>query len=106
MAGAVAVDDIDLLPRSLVLLSNHPNPFNPHTTITYAMPADGIVRLQIYDLRGRLVRTLVDETASAGWHEVSWNGRDMWGDEVSSGVYLTRLEAGGDVAHGRMSLLR
>jgi len=99
MAAAVAVDDIDQL-------SNHPNPFNPHTTITYAMPADGIVRLQIYDLRGRLVRTLVDETASAGWHEVSWNGRDMSGDEVSSGVYLTRLEAGGDVAHGRMSLLR
>lgn len=87
-------------------LAIHPNPFNPKTTIQYKLSVSGPVRLQIFDLRGRLVTDLVDETVSAGQHEVTWYGRDSNGREVPSGVYVSRLEAGSQVAYGRMTLVR
>jgi flagellar hook assembly protein FlgD len=83
-----------------------PNPFNPTTTIGFTVPAAAPVRLQVFDLRGRLVATLVDEELRAGQHEVIWTGSDASGREVPSGVYLSRLAAGGKVVHGRMALVR
>ena len=88
------------------LLGNHPNPFNPQTTIAYEMPGADHVRIVVVDLRGRLVATLVDEVVTAGRHVVTWNGRDDAGRDVDSGVYLSRLATGRGIEHGRMALVR
>jgi flagellar hook assembly protein FlgD len=66
----------------------------------------GAARLEIFDLRGRLVRVLVDEVLSAGRYEVMWDGTDSSGRAMASGVYLSRFEADGHVAQGRLSLVQ
>ena len=93
-------------PARLALGPATPNPFNPSTTLSFATPASGHVRLQVIDLGGRLVATLVDRVVTAGRHTVVWDGRDAAGREVPSGVYLSRIEAGDAVARGRMTLVR
>ncbi len=75
-----------------VSLSNHPNPFNPRTTISYSVTEPGSVRLRVFDLRGRLVRVLVDRTAVAGRHDVEWGGRTDSGRLLPSGTYVVQLE--------------
>jgi beta-glucanase (GH16 family) len=89
-----------------VLLPCAPNPFNPRTTLRFELPAAGPVRLAVYDVAGRLVRTLLDESRGAGSHETEWDGRDASGQAVGSGVYLARLEFDGKVMVTRMGLLR
>lgn len=85
---------------------NYPNPFNPETTIEFVAPADGRVRLTVFDARGRQVRILADESMRAGSHTVTWDGRDDHGHLLASGIYFHRLESGG-VAHiGKMVLLK
>jgi hypothetical protein len=74
---------------------NVPNPFNPITTITYDVATPGNVRIAIYDVAGRLVRTLVDESAPAGRFDAVWDGRDNRGAAVHSGVYFYRMTAPG-----------
>jgi hypothetical protein len=74
-------------------VSIYPNPFNPSTTLSYQLPQDAAVRLEVYDLIGRKVRSLVDESKSAGYYRVVWNGRDETGRDVASGVYLYRFSA-------------
>jgi hypothetical protein len=84
-----------------------PNPFNPRTLIRYDLRHRAPVRLQIYDLRGRLVRNLVaDETEEAGRHEVAWDGRDDAGQPLGAGTYLCRLVIPGSVASQRATLLK
>jgi hypothetical protein len=78
----------------LTLSQNHPNPFNPSTRIEYYLPERSDVRLVIYDVNGRRIRTLVSFSRPAGRHEVEWDGRDDLGTAAASGVYLCRLEAG------------
>ena len=70
------------------------------------LPTAGPVRLTIHDSRGRFITTLIDGSISAGHHTRVWTGRDVAGRSVASGVYLSRLEAGGQVVHGRMTLAR
>jgi len=89
-----------------VHISLAPNPFNPSTTIAYELPAAGPMRLQVFDLRGRLVRTLVEESMAAGRHEARWDGRDNDSRGLPSGVYVSRLQAGAKVALGQMTLVR
>jgi hypothetical protein len=102
-----AVGVRDATPPSPVrLLGSRPNPFNPRTTIAFEVAADGPVRLQVYDLKGRLIATLVDGPVTAGVHEAVWMGRDAAGRELPSGVYLCRLSGAGQVVHGRMTLVR
>jgi hypothetical protein len=79
------------LPARLALIPNVPNPFNPRTTIGYALPRGGQVELVIYDLQGRLVRRLLDEMRPAGAASLDWDGLDGRGNAVSSGVYIVRL---------------
>ena len=83
-----------------------PNPFNPRTTISWDLGRSGQTRLQVVDLRGRLVATLVDDVLPAGAHDVVWAGKNDQGVEMPSGVYLSRLETAGQVVHGRMMLVR
>jgi len=89
------VSDPASLPARIAL-SNHPNPFGLETGIQYRLPATAPVNLAIYDVAGRLVRTLLDgEFEAAGAHEVAWNGRDDRGLPVATGVYFARIVAAG-----------
>jgi hypothetical protein len=72
------------------------NPFRTETALSMGLVQDGPVRLQVFDLAGRLVVTLADRPEHAGWHVVAWNGRDARGVRVPSGVYVARLESGGE----------
>ncbi len=96
------------LPREFRLNQNSPNPFNPSTAISYSVPEGSAVRinLKVFDLRGRLVRTLVDEVHQAGTHRVFWNGTDETGRKVPSGVYLYCLQAGDWARTRKMVLLK
>jgi hypothetical protein len=85
----------DVPPAATALVGIHPNPFNPETRVTFDLAGSQQVKLAVYDLKGNLVRTLVDESRPAGRHEVVWNGRDANDRQVASGVYMARLVAGG-----------
>ena len=91
------------LPSEFALSQNYPNPFNPTTVISYQLPVDthGRVSLQIYNLRGQLVETLVNEPQDAGFYSMEWNGSN-----VSSGIYFYRLVADGFVSSHKMVLMK
>ena len=76
------------------LLQNHPNPFNPRTSIRYVLANPEHVSLRIYDVRGQLVKTLVQRHQGTGWHIVDWDGRDDRGNTSASGVYHYRMTTG------------
>jgi len=89
------------------LMQNHPNPFNPQTTIKYELPEQIPVTLRVFDLAGRLVYVLVEgEETAAGSHTATWTGQDAQGRAAPSGTYFYRLEAGGFVETRRMTLIR
>jgi beta-glucanase (GH16 family) len=90
-----------------VLHPCYPNPFNPSTTIAFELAEPATVTLGIYDVAGRLVRTLAaGEPTGAGRHEATWNGRDAAGQAAPAGVYFYRLDAGGQSLTRRMTLLK
>ncbi len=93
-------------PDAMLQVSQYPNPFNPTTTIALDLPHAADVRLRIYDLRGALVRTLLDERLATGRHEIPWNGTDDRGAAVASGVYFSETHAGNEVRVQKMALVR
>lgn len=95
-------------PSRAALAQNRPNPFNPLTTIGYAVPGPGpkSVRITVFDVSGRRVATLVSRTLDPGYYEVRWNGRSDWGSDVSSGVYFYRAAIGRQIITRKMALLR
>ena len=96
-----------VVPRGwLVLRQNRPNPFNPSTVIDYYLPTAGRVTVGIFDVRGRLVVKLVDETRARGEHSIRWSGLDARGATVPSGVYFYRLTIGKESASRKMLLCR
>ncbi len=96
----------DAPTRGVVLLQNHPNPFNPSTTISFSLERAMRVALAIYDVRGREVATLVDRRFTPGLHRVSWDGIDAGGAPVGSGIYFYRLSSGGKTLGRKMMLLK
>ena len=94
------------VPTEFALEANYPNPFNPTTTIQYALPEDASVTLEVFDAMGRLVATLVNGQQSAGRYDAQWNGRSDAGNTVASGMYLYRLKAGNFVETRTMLLLK
>ncbi|UCF78029.1 MAG: T9SS type A sorting domain-containing protein [Candidatus Eiseniibacteriota bacterium] len=88
------------------LLQNYPNPFNPLTRIEFQLERAGPVTLRVYDVSGKLVKTLVQGTADPGRHTVLWRGEDERGKPVASGIYVYTLEAGGMSASRKMVLLK
>ena len=88
------------------LNQNFPNPFNPVTTITYSIPKSAHVNLRIYDVRGRLITSLVNGQKTAGEHTATWNGEDKGGSLVASGVYFVRLESRGKVQTRKIVMLK
>ncbi len=97
---------VNELPTTFDLSPNHPNPFNPTTSITYALPQAVEVKLVIFDLQGRHVRTLVDQRQPAGSYAITWDGRNEQGEVIASGVYLYQLRAGSFVQTRKMALVR
>jgi len=94
-------------PTGFTLLQNYPNPFNPSTTIGFSVPQSGPALLEIYDVTGRHVRTLISGQVAAGHHTVQWDGKDERGSSVGSGVYFYRLRSGANsVASMKMLLLK
>ena len=94
------------LPQNFRLHQNFPNPFNPETTIRYDLAGPAEVRLTVYDVLGRRVRTLVAKKQAAGEHSAVWDGRDDRGRQLASGVYVYRLEAGDFTKSAKMLLLK
>ena len=80
------------LPTRTKLAPPHPNPFNPQTLIPFELAKSGVVRLTVYDLRGALVRTLLDTQLQPGSHAVRWDGTSETGVGVATGVYIVQLE--------------
>ncbi|MCZ6767337.1 MAG: T9SS type A sorting domain-containing protein [bacterium] len=103
--GATGIGDLESLPYRLY--QNTPNPFNPTTVIQYDMPpAGGAVKLEVFDVFGRLVNTLVDGFVDGGPQFANWDGRDARGATVASGVYFYRLRASGFSETRKMVLLK
>jgi len=108
-------DDFSQVPVGFTLEQNYPNPFNrstersrrsPATTIRYQLPKTTQVVLKIYNTFGQEVRTLVNARQPAGVNTVVWDGRDGFGKEVSSGIYIYRLQTGESIQSRKMSLVR
>ena len=92
--GSASVSEQINLPSTIALEQNYPNPFNPQTTLTYILPEETMVTLVVYDILGKQIKTIVNQSQNAGVHNVEWNGTDISGTLVSGGVYLYRIEAG------------
>jgi spore germination protein YaaH len=95
-------------PGDFQLTQNYPNPFNPSTTISYTLINTAPLRtqLKIYDILGREVVTLIDETKIAGKYEVVWDGHDAHGEQVANGIYIYRLQVGNKMKTKQMTLVR
>jgi hypothetical protein len=95
------LDDEVVLPSEVTLKGNYPNPFNPATTISFALPVDGKVTLSVYSINGSLVKTLVDGQRTAGFHDVTFDA-----SELASGIYFYRLNTGSFTDIGKMILMK
>lgn len=105
MPGGPKVD-ANTAPTEFCIASVYPNPFNAATLIEFALPEEGNVNLEIYDLLGQRVLTLFDNRASAGSHRVIWQGKDNAGRDVPSGVYFLKLVSDGVQRTQKITLLR
>ena len=94
------------IPDSYALHNNFPNPFNPVTNIFYDLPKSGHVRMVIYDLLGREVTTLINETMESGYYAARWNGRNQYGEPVSAGIYFYHLQTGAYSKAQKMLLVK
>ncbi len=94
------------LPNGFLLYNNYPNPFNPETTIAYELPISGFVRLDVYNMLGQKIKTLVDQNEVAGVHRIVWNGKNEFGKKMASGIYLYQMQTTNYKATKRMLLLR
>ena len=92
--------------RYFQLFQNYPNPFNPTTVINYKLSAGGLVRLAIYDLKGRMIRTLVNQQQAPGIYSTQWNAKDEIGNDVASGTYLYRIKMGNITKARKLTLIR
>jgi hypothetical protein len=106
LSGVANNDTDDNLPVEFDLKQNYPNPFNPDTNVGYDLPSPAHVKLEILNILGQKVATLVDSYTSAGSHVISWDGRNDQGRAVSSGVYFYRLKADGFEQVKKMMMLK
>ena len=105
MSSPTAVEKEVEKPMEFALDQNYPNPFNPTTTIQYRLKENVHVKVTVFNLRGQLVNTLVDQVQSAGSHLLRWNATDQFGQRVSSGMYFYRIEAGDKFIQTKKMLL-
>jgi hypothetical protein len=98
-------DDGPAIPAEFFLADNYPNPFNPSTAISFGLPKDAFVKLDVFNLLGQKVKTLLSENQRAGYKRVVWDGRDNSNKAVASGVYFYRLSTDGDFEQTKKMLL-
>ncbi len=106
---SVEQDINPIIPQLQILLNNYPNPFNPYTIISFSIPYDltnSFVELKIYDINGSLVKTLVNENLPAGNYLTKWEGDNISGTKVSSGIYIYSLRVGDRAVNNKMSLIK
>lgn len=94
------------IPEGISLGSGFPNPFNPSTVIPFSLSRRSPVRISVFDIHGRRVAVLIDDTYGPGRYEIGWDGTDREGDPLSSGVLLVRLESEGRILTGKLCLVR
>ena len=99
-------DTSNIAPSTYTLIQNYPNPFNPTTSISFTTPSQDYISINVYDLSGRLVATLLNENLEKGSYSVTWDGKDMSGLNVSSGVYIYTLEGNGISLQNKMMLMK
>ncbi|MDZ7717560.1 MAG: T9SS type A sorting domain-containing protein [Balneolaceae bacterium] len=99
--GVDGLTELGAIPDDFTLAQNYPNPFNPTTVISYQLPVRSEVRLEVYDMLGRNVATLVNGQVSAGRHTINFDARNL-----SSGVYLYRLVAGSQIMTRKLTILK
>ncbi|MFQ6611026.1 MAG: FlgD immunoglobulin-like domain containing protein [Fidelibacterota bacterium] len=105
--GSIVVLNEDPVPTSFTLGQNYPNPFNPSTTISFTVPSEMQVELAVYDITGRLVKTLINnQMVNTGYHNVVWDGKDKSGNTVSAGLYICSLKGEGMVQTQKMVMLK
>jgi len=98
--------DLTAIPTITVLKTNYPNPFNPSTNIAFDIAHEGLVSIEVYNIKGQRVKTLVNSVYDAGSHTTVWNGDDSFGRPVSSGVYFYRMTAEGYVSVKKMLMMK
>tara|TARA_B110000263_G_scaffold247613_1_gene260807 strand:+ start:191 stop:1864 length:1674 start_codon:yes stop_codon:yes gene_type:complete len=99
-------DDTEIIPITYLLHQNYPNPFNPITSLRYDLPEDGVVNITIYDIMGRIVKTLVNDSQTAGYKSIQWNAANDRNESVSAGLYLYTIQAGEFRQTKKMVLLK
>jgi hypothetical protein len=104
----VTVDKAPLpsVVEEFTVLPAYPNPFNPSTTITYGIDTDSKITVQIYDITGQLITTLLKTEQTQGWHSVIWNGTNNKGTQAPAGIYLSKITAGNEVKTNKLMLLK
>mgnify|MGYP000564573508 CR=1 FL=1 len=102
----VSNDESNQLPTAFNLYNNYPNPFNPVTTLRYDLPEDALVNITIYDIMGRIVRTLINSQQNAGFKSIQWNATNDAGSPLSAGLYLYKRQADNFVQTRKMVLLK
>ena len=96
----------DILIAVIELMDNYPNPFNPVTNIAYSIKETGNIIIEVYNLRGQLVKTLVNEVKETGNYNIIWNSTDNSNKPVSSGVYLYKMKSGNYISTRKMILMK
>jgi uncharacterized protein YyaL (SSP411 family) len=106
-SGATGTREQSSVSSHKLLLENcYPNPFNPRTTISFTLPERSHANLSIFDIEGRLIKTLINGFYDKGRNEIVWDGTDENGDPVASGIYFYRLQAGGMTVSRKMAIIR
>lgn len=97
---------VDGIPDNFGLSQNYPNPANPSTAIKFGLPSSSNVRLEVFDIIGRRIAVLIDRPMNAGYHEITWDGKNSAGGKVASGIYLYKLETDEFVSVKKMLMLK
>ena len=100
------ITPVELLPKIFALHQNYPNPFNPVTTLRYDLPENAMINITIYDMLGRQVKTLINQTQDAGYKSLIWDATNDYGKPVSAGLYLYQIQAGEYMQTKKMVLLK
>lgn len=99
MLNTSAVEDFKVLPA-------YANPFNPSTTIRYGLDTDSYVTIEIYDISGKLISTLINMEQTQGWHSIVWNSTNQQKKQIPAGLYFSRITSGNEVKTTKLMLLK
>ena len=106
LTGIEAAEALPQAVKAFQLLQNYPNPFNPATTIAYQIPHAAKVNVSVFDISGKLIKELLNETQTEGQHQVTWDGTNLDNTHVASGIYIYTVKSNGVVLSKQMILLK